>query len=500
MPAPVKPRRRNAYEIAAGARPLKSGHADDDGAAATVGCKAVSIAEQRSFEGRTFPLTIAPAEAMTASLAEWSAAHHGALLALIEKYDAVLLRGFCGSATAMNFSRFASALELGPFAMGCSAAPRTNVAPGVFTANEAPPSEPIPFHHEMAQCMEPPAYVFFFCERPAASGGATPIIPSYAVADHLQAHHPAVADRMRRLGVRYVRTLPEHDDPSSPLGKGWRASYMANSREEAEAAMEAAGIEYTWLDGGDVRTVTPRMPALVHHDATGREMFFNAVVAATQGWIDVRNDSAQAVVYGDGTALDAEARVALESVGAYLRDHCVAFAWQAGDVLLLDNRKALHSRQSYEGPRRVLASLWAPPPGKDLPVTALPPWTASDESGHAGLARARSPTMHSLTLRSGAKMPAVGLGLWKVPKDVCADTVVCAIRAGYRHLDSACDYGNEVQVGEGIRRAMAEGLVTRDELWVTSKLWNTYHAAEHVEAACRKTLADLGLDYVDLYL
>ena len=99
MPAPVKPRTRNAYEIAAGARPLgmspvehtTSGHADDDGAAATVGCKAVSIAEQRSFEGRTFPLTIAPAEAMTASLAEWSAAHRGALLALIEKYDACLL-------------------------------------------------------------------------------------------------------------------------------------------------------------------------------------------------------------------------------------------------------------------------------------------------------------------------------------------------------------------------------------------------------------------------
>ena len=104
---------------------ITSGHADDDGAAATVGCKAVSIAEQRSFEGRTFPLTIAPAEAMTASLAEWSAAHRGALLALIEKYDAVLLRGFGGSATAMDFSRFASTLELGPFAMGCSTAPWT---------------------------------------------------------------------------------------------------------------------------------------------------------------------------------------------------------------------------------------------------------------------------------------------------------------------------------------------------------------------------------------
>jgi len=71
---------------------------------------------------------------------------------------------------------------------------------------------------------------------------------------------------------------------------------------------------------------------------------------------------------------------------------------------------------------------------------------------------------------------------------------------GYRHLDCACDYGNEAEVGEGIRQAIAEGLVTREELWVTSKLWNTYHRSEHVEPACRKTLADLGLSYVDLYL
>ena len=94
----------------------------------------------------------------------------------------------------------------------------------------------------------------------------------------------------------------------------------------------------------------------------------------------------------------------------------------------------------------------------------------------------------------------LGVVRWKVPKDICADTVYTAIKAGYRHLDCACDYGNEQQVGEGIRRAIADGLVTREDLWVTSKLWNTYHAAEHVELACRKTLDDLGLDYVDLYL
>ena len=67
-------------------------------------------------------------------------------------------------------------------------------------------------------------------------------------------------------------------------------------------------------------------------------------------------------------------------------------------------------------------------------------------------------------------------------------------------LACACADGNEVEVGEGINEAIALGLVTRSELWVTSKLWNTYHAAEHVEAAARRSLADLKLEYLDLYL
>lgn len=101
---------------------------------------------------------------------------------------------------------------------------------------------------------------------------------------------------------------------------------------------------------------------------------------------------------------------------------------------------------------------------------------------------------------TGQRMPAVGLGLWKIATDEVGDAVYQAIKLGYRHLDSAADYGNEKQVGEGISRALADGLCSREDLWVTSKLWNTYHRGEYVEAACRKSMADLGLDYLDLYL
>lgn len=108
--------------------------------------------------------------------------------------------------------------------------------------------------------------------------------------------------------------------------------------------------------------------------------------------------------------------------------------------------------------------------------------------------------MASFTLRSGLKMPAIGLGCWKISKDTASEAVYQALKAGYRHLDSACDYGNEIQVGQGIARALSEKICTREELWVTSKLWCTFHDPANVTGAIQRTLQDLGLTYLDLYL
>ncbi|KAE9398469.1 Aldo/keto reductase [Gymnopus androsaceus JB14] len=109
--------------------------------------------------------------------------------------------------------------------------------------------------------------------------------------------------------------------------------------------------------------------------------------------------------------------------------------------------------------------------------------------------------MSSIVLkRTHQKMPVVGFGLWKVTKSSCAETVYSAIKAGYRLFDGAGDYGNEKEAGEGVRRALKEGIVKREELFITSKLWNTFHAKEHVNKIAKMQLGLWGLEYFDLFL
>ncbi|MBK9925030.1 MAG: aldo/keto reductase [Anaerolineales bacterium] len=106
------------------------------------------------------------------------------------------------------------------------------------------------------------------------------------------------------------------------------------------------------------------------------------------------------------------------------------------------------------------------------------------------------------TLYTGAKIPAVGLGTFgsdRFTADQIAQAVLGAAQIGYRHFDCAAVYGNEKEIGVSLQKIMNSG-ISRKELWITSKLWNDKHAEEDVIPACKQTLKDLQLEYLDLYL
>lgn len=295
-------------------------------------------------------------------LAAFIAAHRAAVEECLLEHGALLFRGF-DVASVAHFERAGDELSPRKLDYMYRSTPRSTVGKGVFSTTEYPPDQEIVLHCENAYQRKWPLKVAFCCLVAPAEGGQTPVADMRRVNAAIGAD---LMDRFESRHVRYVRHYRPHIDIP------WEVVFQTSDRAEVAAYCEAHGIEHEWLDANTLRTAQANQ-GMARHPVTDERVFFNqahlfhvsalgAEVATSLVNLFGRDRLPRNAYFGDGgeIALDDLDRVRRAFAGA-----AVDFAWQPGDVLLLDNMQVAHGRRPFRGPRRVLASLLDSYPGGD---------------------------------------------------------------------------------------------------------------------------------------
>ncbi len=315
-----------------------------------------SVSNQQTWHGEIFPLVLrcdAPAASLD-TIVEWVTDQRSSLLEGAERHGAVLFRGF-PLKDPQDFDRFIAAFGLDnfPYEQSLSNAVRINYTPRVFSANEAPSDVTIFLHHEMAQTPIFPGKLFFCCQHPADEGGATPLCRSDILLEQMLDRCHQFARDCDEKGLKYTNVMPAENDAKSGMGRSWQSTLRAQDRDTAERRLSELGYTWKWLEDGSLRATTPVLPAM-RKSSSGRQAFFNQLIAAFRGWKDSRNDPSKAITFGDGSAMDRDAASLVAELAEQLT---FDLKWQQGDIALVDNTLVMHGRRSFRGTRKILASL-----------------------------------------------------------------------------------------------------------------------------------------------
>ncbi|MCX5410106.1 TauD/TfdA family dioxygenase (plasmid) [Streptomyces sp. NBC_00335] len=313
-----------------------------------------STAEDRT--GTWAPLEIsadgAGADRLAGQLAE-TAGEEG-LAALLTKEKGIVLRGF--GITPDSLPDVLDLLLPNRLAYVHGNSPRTKVGGNVYTSTEYPPEFTISMHNEMSYAHQWPTRLAFYCEKAAATGGATPALDA---ARWLGALDPEVREAFAG-GVRYLQNL--HDGYG--LGKSWQDTFETKERDDVEAFLATSGAEWTWKADGGLR-ISQHRPATTRHPVTGAEVWFNQAdqwhpaglgddTAAQLAAIMPAEDLPQAVTFADGSPIPT---AFVEQIRDRALDNAVDVDWREGDLMLIDNVLLAHGRRPFTGTRRVLVAM-----------------------------------------------------------------------------------------------------------------------------------------------
>ena len=275
---------------------------------------------QTTQKGKPFPLVLSPVnENMNfIQLQEYLTTHNKEVLEAASQYGVVMFSGF-QIKTGEEWASVLYKTGLHKMEYVGGAAVRKLIVGNekrfnnlqVLTTNESPPSEPIPFHNELAQTPNPVDHICFYCYVNDAEGGSTPLIRSDMVYDWLNENYPEFVKQLEEKGVKYKKVAPEEDDPSSALGRSWKSMFNVKTKEDAEKRMAEQESTCEWLANNDCRIITKTLPAIITA-SNGNKSFQNQMIASYTGWIDKRNEPKKACVFGDDTPLPDDIMMALQ--------------------------------------------------------------------------------------------------------------------------------------------------------------------------------------------
>lgn len=283
--------------------------------------------------------------------------HRDELAALLLSHGALLLRGFSVN-DAQTFGRLLDSISEKRLDYVYRSTPRKLVADRVFTSTAYPPALEIPLHQENAYQREWPMKLALCCLVPASSGGETPLADMIKVTARLPAE---LLDRFEERGVRYVRHY--HEGTDLP----WQTVFQTDDREVLANYCSDHGIEHIWLNDNTLRT-SQQCQGIAYHPVTGDRLFFNQAHLFHVSNLGDVGAKALIEVFGldrlprnatfaDGAEIDASDLQLIRS--AYAAE-AVAFPWQAGDVVVVDNMQVAHGRRPFKGKREVLAAMSDP--------------------------------------------------------------------------------------------------------------------------------------------
>jgi alpha-ketoglutarate-dependent taurine dioxygenase len=287
----------------------------------------------------------------------WASEHRTLVESWLHRSGALLFRGF-GARSPESFESVITRVSGEPVPYRERSTPRRHIAGRIYSSTEYPPSQPIFLHNENSYQAVFPRKLFFYCAEPAPVGGRTPLADVRKIYRRIPQE---IREKFADKQVKYVRNL------GSDVGLSWQEVFQTEERSEVDVYCHRRAITAEWKSSGRLR-LSSVLPAIVHHPATGEPVWFNhaaffhvstlpsPIREAVEEAFD-EEDYPSNTYYGDGAAIEPSVLEVLRA--AYVQER-VAFQWEEGDLLMVDNLLTAHGREPFEGPRRIWTGMAEP--------------------------------------------------------------------------------------------------------------------------------------------